>query len=1258
MLFKSVFHKSPFKKTLTMIILASLVMAILPLSTVFAAPWTGDQTHPYLKPKWTASVSGGGEALLTAEVRSDYAGEEVFHAGGPVQPSSTAGSVRCFSGQTGNQIWITNIYGIGDTATMQMADVDNDGRLEILVALQHPSGLYILNAEDGTILWNAPGTYNGHTGYFTTGPSSTTRLGGRIDGSGVVGDTDGDGNLDIFIGIMAFEKQPTTGAIIHYEWNGSTFVERGRTQVWHPCAGGLSLGDTDNDGIPELYMNERDVYFGDGSWGRGTTSFTVWNGAADVFEKRWDIYDWGASSDIPMLADVNKDGILDVVSTNLGRGIMVLNSTDGHPLKNATGTVLKATNLATHAHYQASIFDIDGDGNLELLCADGKESESYGTQVFDLWSWKLDADIPAGYSFRGPSLGEVTGDGQMDIIIVTFDLLGNTNTGTVQIYDRNYQKLDEYGGLRHRAIGSVVQDVDRNDNGLNELLVLTQGGIIYCFDTPGLSQEKQGLPRARSEVHFFSESRMGAAEYVPFNRPYPDITSTSPSNLALGVSTSTNQLTFVIDHPLNQLMTYTVTGDFTITSGGSGGPIGDGQRTVNINGLAESALYHWQINVTDSSGHKTSKNYWFTTGPYVPNNPPVTQPDITAGNTILDDLTAYNQTTTDINEDLVTNIYNWQKNGASITNINLPFETRTNPQDEFSGLAITKDYAYNATGAVFGATWVPTGKVDGAYSFDGNDFIRFTEPTSTTTRTRYDGYGTWTSMSVECWVQAGVMSSTERLIVKKNTYDNNMSYRLDVSRTSSALAFTWRVGVPNATDSRFSVTYTLGPYSIATGVGDWHHVVATYKSGTGLRLYVDGLLVSNLLGPSYSGNIFNSNGPFEIAFNSGSDFIGLVDEVRLYPLEISPTMVNQRYLDTKDGSSSSSTISKYDTNIGDQWRCQVTPNDGLVDGIARTTVTRTIVDESNEPPSASNLAVFPASPLTADDLIPSYTYFDQEGNPEVNSIVNWYKGGVFVFSNPTLPASLTTRGDVWSYRLMPSDGFEYGAEMISGTIIIGNTAPSITSGVILPDPALDSSTLIASTSGWTDTDNDAPGYTYQWQIKDGDVYTDIPGQISQTLSTAYFGPNDWIAVKVTAFDGALYGNTLTFETPIVDSDPPTTGTPSLVSSSGSNRDDDELICTPVNTQDPDGDNVINIFNWLIGTGSGTSITNLYLPFETHSSTAASDYSGYGNNAVISGANWTSAGIVGGAYNFDGNDVIAIADSTSLGNDGTWNELTV
>ena len=80
------------------------------------------------------------------------------------------------------------------------------------------------------------------------------------------------------------------------------------------------------------------------------------------------------SSNIPMLADVNKDGIVDVVTTDLKSGVCVLNSTNGHPLTNADGTLLYQTRInGRHNHYQSSIYDIDGDGNLEVLSGDGYE---------------------------------------------------------------------------------------------------------------------------------------------------------------------------------------------------------------------------------------------------------------------------------------------------------------------------------------------------------------------------------------------------------------------------------------------------------------------------------------------------------------------------------------------------------------------------------------------------------------------------------------------------------------------------------------------------------------------------------------------------------------------------------------------------------------------------------------------------------------------------------------------------------------------
>jgi uncharacterized repeat protein (TIGR02543 family) len=339
----------------------------------------------------------------------------------------------------------------------------------------------------------------------------------------------------------------------------------------------------------------------------------------------------------------------------------------------------------------------------------------------------------------------------------------------------------------------------------------------------------------------------------------------------------------------------------------------------------------------------------------------------------------------------------------------------------------------------------------------------------------------------------------------------------------------------------------------------------------------------------------------------------------------------------------------------------VTPNDGKADGLTINSATITVSDVTNTPPVASNLAITPTSPVTGDNLVASYSYFDADGHPEYNSIISWYKNGVFNVTTPslTLPAAYTAKGEVWTFSVTPYDGFDYGSVVISGPVTIGNTAPSFTSLVILPNPAFGSSTLTATPSGFVDADGDVEGYTYQWQKKVADTYQNIDGATSKTLGSVNFAPTDWIRVQVTAFDGTDVGNTLLFETQIVDSGAPTTGTPLLVSGSGSNRDDDELICTAVNSQDPDGDSVINVFNWFRG---GTSFTNLYLPFESNSLTTANDYSGYNNDGVVSGASWISQGVIGGGYSFAGSSsnhhVITVADSVSLGSDGSWSEMTV
>lgn len=96
--------------------------------------------------------------------------------------------------------------------------------------------------------------------------------------------------------------------------------------------------------------------------------------------------------------------------------------------------------------------------------------------------------------------------------------------------------------------------------------------------------------------------------------------------------------------------------------------------------------------------------------------------------------------------------------------------------------------------------------------------------------------------------------------------------------------------------------------------------------------------------------------------------------------------------------------------------------------------------------------------------------------------------------------------------------------------------------------------------------------------------------------------------------------------------PEDTGDSMLVSSLRTNSAEEDLICfnytiTPIINANS------YVYNWLVGS---EPITDLLMPFNTNDLSSTRDYSG-DNNGTVDGASWSSNGIVGGAYQFDGVD---------------------
>lgn len=79
-------------------------------------------------------------------------------------------------------------------------------------------------------------------------------------------------------------------------------------------------------------------------------------------------------------------------------------------------------------------------------------------------------------------------------------------------------------------------------------------------------------------------------------------------------------------------------------------------------------------------------------------------------------------------------------------------------------------------------------------------------------------------------------------------------------------------------------------------------------------------------------------------------------------------------------------------------------------------------------------------PPVYDSLTASYTYFDEDGDPESGSEIRWYKDGILQsdFNDIlTVPSDDTANGEEWYFTVRPSDGEDFGDLKTSPTVTIG-----------------------------------------------------------------------------------------------------------------------------------------------------------------------------------------------------------------------------
>ncbi|MBN1872990.1 MAG: VCBS repeat-containing protein [Anaerolineae bacterium] len=418
-----------------------------------------------------------------------------------------------------------------------IADLDNDGHLDIVVTVggdahqtddaeRRNGGVLVYrynSAWDFSLL--APASVGCVTGWPQpcidqigkgTGFSNPDGYWDGIVTTPALGDIDGDNDLEIIV--EGIDRR------IHAWHHDGTTVEGWPISQWEGddlWRGGISspaLGDLDDDGLPEIVfgtMSAKDL----GDMGKEGTLWAV-NGDSSLlpgFPIETEQYIYSS----PALGDIDGDDKLEIV-VGVGTGIAKARMNivyawnhDGTPVQQPGGLAwpqeTQDTNDATTA--SPSLGDIDGDGELEIVIGG---TYPYGVYENNLYAWNVDGSLVPGFPMkpRSPNLGlsssfpmpvtpilaDIDGDGTVEILVTHMGSPG------VAIVEPNGTTSDyttySFSGMLDTE--PLVDDID--NDGLLELIAagedhsVGQFGALEIWDLPGATASARPWPMARRDV--------------------------------------------------------------------------------------------------------------------------------------------------------------------------------------------------------------------------------------------------------------------------------------------------------------------------------------------------------------------------------------------------------------------------------------------------------------------------------------------------------------------------------------------------------------------------------------------------------------------------------------------------------------------------------------------------------------------------------------------------------------------------------------
>lgn len=363
-----------------------------------------------------------------------------------------------------------------------VADLDGDGRLEIMAHPNYHSSLLAYHFHDGIgnvkPLWKTEGRFKYDLYLYPL----------------FAADVDGDGKLEI-----VFHDNDLIRL-----FNGAD--GRQKAEVDLGCTGGLvgamARADVDADGRQEIFL----IPHLEDQYKRNTVACAGWDGKG--LAKRW-LRDFdavvrpqGSSSEAlsALIANVDNDKAIEL-TIQVGEDVRVLNATDGAEKHRIPGALLK------------TVEDVNGDGIGEIVvtrqdktlffnACDGKMAErslsyppgrgwaDWGDGELSRWQWgtdaaleivnkegKVKARMPGAPFMADPIAADLEGDGRMEILV-------RDASGRVRVFDgaASPPKEIDFPEWRCDGVGGVTRGCgitacDVNGDGKREIVLIRKGQL-------------------------------------------------------------------------------------------------------------------------------------------------------------------------------------------------------------------------------------------------------------------------------------------------------------------------------------------------------------------------------------------------------------------------------------------------------------------------------------------------------------------------------------------------------------------------------------------------------------------------------------------------------------------------------------------------------------------------------------------------------------------------------------------------------------